>query len=357
MFSRRETLLAAASALGACAETALARPLSVLTIGTQKSVPFGAAVRPALLGTDPEYRNAILNYCDQIVAEGGFLFADLHPQRGHFSFDAADTVVSFATAHGLGLRGHTLVWYGVMPPWTEEIATAAEAERELVRHIETVVSRYKSSVRSWNVVNEPLRDDARRGSDLRPLIWQRRLGADYIAIALRAARAADPSAQLVLNEYDIEFTGERFRNKRAAFAGLVHSLLDSGAPLDAIGLQGHLKGELEIDRQGLGAFISEMRKTGLEILVTELDVVDNALPADTRERDLLIAARAGDFLRTIAAEAPLAAVLTWGISDRYTWVPMYFKRADGLPNRPLPLDQSYQPKPFMQVLDRLRYGV
>jgi endo-1,4-beta-xylanase len=265
--------------------------------------------------------------------------------------------VSFAIAHGLGLRGHTLVWYGVMPPWTEEIATAAEAERELVRHIEMVVSRYKSSVRSWNVVNEPLRDEARRASDLRPLIWQRRLGADYIGIALRAARAADPSAQLVLNEYDIEFAGERFRNKRAAFADLVRSLLDAGVPLDAIGLQGHLKGELEIDKQGLGAFVSDMRKAGLEILVTELDVVDNALPADTRERDLQIAARANDFLRTITAEAPLAAVLTWGISDRYTWVPMYFKRADGLPNRPLPLDESFRPKPLMQVLDRLRYGV
>ena len=357
MFSRRETLFAAAGALGACAGAAVARPFSVLTIGTQKPVPFGAAVRPALLGTDPEYRNAILAYCDQIVAEGGFLFADLHPQRAKFSFDQADTVASFAMAHGLGLRGHTLVWYGVMPPWTEEIATAAEAEHELVRHIEMVVSRYKSSVRSWNVVNEPLRDEARRASDLRPLIWQRRLGADYIGIALRAARAADPSAQLVLNEYDIEFTGERFRNKRAAFAELVRSLLDAGVPLDAIGLQGHLKGELEIDKQGLGAFVSEMRKAGLEILVTELDVVDNVLPADTRQRDVQIAARANDFLRTIAAEAPLAAVLTWGISDRYTWVPMYFKRADGLPNRPLPLDQSYRPKPFMQVLDRLRYGV
>jgi endo-1,4-beta-xylanase len=35
---------------------------------------------------------------------------------------------------------------------------------------------------------------------------------------------------------------------------------------------------------------------------------------------------------------------------------MYFKRSDGLPNRPLPLDADYRPKPFMQVLDRLRYG-
>jgi endo-1,4-beta-xylanase len=357
MLSRRETLLGAAGALGAFAGTALARPASLITIGTRKPVPFGAAVRAALLGTDAAYSSAILNYCDQIVAEGGFLFSDLHPQRKEFRFDEADRVSAFAMANDLTLRGHTLVWYGVMPPWTEEIATPAEAERELVRHIETVVSRYKTSIRSWNVVNEPLRDDARQPADLRSLIWQRRLGADYIAIAFRAARAADPSAQLVLNEYDIEFVGERFRNKRAAFAALVRTLLDGGVPLDAIGLQGHLKGDLEIDKQGLGSFVAEMRRAGLDILVTELDVVDNKLPADVHDRDAQVAARALDFLGAIAAEAPLAAVLTWGITDRYTWVPMYFKRDDGLPNRPLPLDQSYRPKPFMQVLDRLRYGV
>jgi endo-1,4-beta-xylanase len=355
MFSRRETLLGLAGALGSGA--AFARPASLLTVGSKKTIPFGAAVRPALLRTDANYTQAILAYCDQIVAEGGFLFGDLHPQRNTFRFEQADLVSTFATANRLNLRGHTLVWYGVMPSWTEEIASAAEAERELVRHIEMVVSRYKSSIRSWNVVNEPLRDDASRGTDLRPFIWQRRLGSDYIAIALRAARAADPAAQLVLNEYDIEFVGDRFRNKRAAFAGLVRSLLDAGVPLDAIGLQGHLKGELEIDKQGLGAFVAEMRKAGLDILVTELDVVDNRLPADARARDAQVASRAEDFIRAIAAEAPLSAVLTWGISDRYTWVPMYFKRSDGQANRPLPLDEDYRPKAFMQVIDRVRYGV
>jgi endo-1,4-beta-xylanase len=357
MLSRRETLLGAAGAVTACATEALARPLIELTAGSRRLVPYGAAVRPALLTSDAAYRQAILAYCDQIVAEGGFLFGDLHPRRGEFRFEEADSVSAFAQSNDLALRGHTLVWYGVMPQWTEEIASAVEAERELVRHIGTVVSRYKPTIRSWNVVNEPLRDDAVRGSDLRPFVWQRRLGADYIAIALRAARAADPSAQLVINEYDVEFVGERFHRKRAAFAELVRTLLDQGVPLDAVGLQGHLKGDLEIDQPGLSAFIREMRKAGLDILVTELDVVDNKLPDDVRTRDAQVAARVDAFIGAIAAEAPLAAVLTWGITDRYTWVPTYFKRSDGLPNRPLPLDDSYRPKSFMRVLDRVRYGV
>ena len=48
------------------------------------------------------------------------------------------------------------------------------------------------------------------------------------------------------------------------------------------------------------------------------------------------------------------AVLTWGLTDRWAWVPPYFKRPDGAKNRPLPLDEDYAPKPFMRVLDRYR---
>jgi endo-1,4-beta-xylanase len=43
--------------------------------------------------------------------------------------------------------------------------------------------------------------------------------------------------------------------------------------------------------------------------------------------------------------------VTWGITDRYTWVPMWYKRKDGLPNRPLPFDANYQPKPLWNVID------
>ncbi|WP_204317554.1 endo-1,4-beta-xylanase, partial [Klebsiella aerogenes] len=90
--------------------------------------------------------------------------------------------------------------------------------------------------------------------------------------------------------------------------------------LHAVGLQGHLRGDLAIDQEGLSAFVSEMRSLGLEVLVTELDVVDDKLPGRPELRDMLVAARAYDFLRAIHAVARPAAVLTWGITDKYTWV-------------------------------------
>jgi endo-1,4-beta-xylanase len=122
-------------------------------------------------------------------------------------------------------------------------------------------------------------------------------------------------------------------------------------PLTAIGLQGHLRGELAIDKEGLSAFVAELRSLGLEVLVTELDVIDDKLPGPPSLRDAIVAAKAYDFLDAIFAAARPKAILTWGITDRHTWVPIWFKRRDGLPNRPLPLDADYRPKPLMRVIE------
>jgi endo-1,4-beta-xylanase len=65
----------------------------------------------------------------------------------------------------------------------------------------------------------------------------------------------------------------------------------------------------------------------------------------------MVASRARDFLEPIRAAIRPSVIATWGITDRYTWVPIWYKRRDGLPNRPLPLDDHYQPKPLWQVID------
>lgn len=358
MLSRRDTILtslkaatgvaiAASSPLG----TLLSSPVQAQGRATPDGVPFGAAVRDAPLASEPDYRAALVRHCRQIVGEGGLKWYDLRPSRERFVYDLPDKQIAFATGNGMTLRGHTLVWYGAMPDWTKTIASASEAERELVGHIETVVGRYRGRIKSWDVVNEPIPDDPASRSDIRPSIWQQRMGESHIALALRTAARADPDAQLVMNEYDIEFVGARFRRKREAFLRLIRDLKLRNVPLHAIGLQGHLRGELPIDREGLSAFIAECRSMGLKVLVTELDVIDDKLPGPPEVRDILVASRVYDFLDAIRVSSPIDSILTWGITDRHTWVPIYFKRTDGFVNRPLPLDADYRPKPMMRVIE------
>jgi endo-1,4-beta-xylanase len=326
----------------------------VLAAGVARAapaIPFGAAVRGSALATDEKYAALLARRCAEIVCEGEMKWGVLRPTPNVFDFGPADKIADFARAHRLTMRGHTLVWYAAMPLWTESL-TEAEAPGELARHIETVVGRYRDLTRSWDVVNEPLSDKATTERDLRPDLWNARLGPGYIETAFRLAHAVDPTLQLVLNEADIEHVGARYAARRAALRTLLFRLLDKGAPVHAVGIQGHLRGNIEVDGDGLAAFAAEMKQAGLDVLVTELDVVDDKLPASPGERDRACAQQVDRLLSAISAAAPPRAILTWGITDRYTWVPIWFKRRDGLSNRPLPFDDAYAPKPMWDVIAR-----
>jgi endo-1,4-beta-xylanase len=317
-------------------------------------LPYGAAVQFDLLESDADYRAAVARCCQVIVPEGEMKWLDLRPSRGEYRFEKVDGIADFARAHGLALRGHTLAWYGAMPDWVNTISSAAEAEHELTTHIETVMSRYRDVVSSWDVVNEPIPDKPSGPSDLRSFVWSKYLGEAYMAIAFRAAAAVDPKATLVLNEYDVEFVGSRFRTRRDGLRLIVRRLLDQNVPIHAVGLQGHLLPERAIDRDGLQAFVSELKEWGIKIIITEMDVIDDTLPGAEEARDAAVAAKAEEFLDAVCAANRPEAIVSWGLSDRYTWISLYRKRRDGRPNRPLPLDQAMRPKPLMAVIDRFR---
>jgi endo-1,4-beta-xylanase len=364
VYSRRDILVhaAKAAALGLSGTAGLSgvsafatpRTPAQLDAPAESLIPYGAAARSDALDADPSYRAAIIANCQMIVPESELKWLELRPTREEYRFEKADAIMDFARQQNIEVRGHTLAWYGAMPEWTNEIASRAEAQRTLVDHIETVVSRYRGDIPSWDVVNEPLVDWPDDASSLRPSAWSKWLGPDYMAIALRAAAAADPAARLVLNEYDIEFRGPRFAARRKALLQLLRSLRERNVPLHAIGLQAHLFADRAIDRDGLQAFLAEVKALKLDVLITELDVIDYELPGKVSERDALVASKAGEFLQAVVEVIHPKAILTWGLSDRYTWVPIYFTRPDGMPNRPLPLDADLQRKPLFDVIDQFR---
>jgi endo-1,4-beta-xylanase len=83
-------------------------------------------------------------------------------------------------------------------------------------------------------------------------------------------------------------------------------------------------------------------------------VIDNELPGKVSERDALVAGMASEFLESVCDVVRQKAILTWGLSDRYSWVPTYFSRPDGMPNRPLPLDADFKRKPLFDVIEGFR---
>ncbi len=317
-----------------------------------RRIPYGSAVRGDALVDDYDYRTALAERCQLVVPEGGLKWEMIRPSEDRFDFYEGDKLLAFADQNGMKMRGHTLIWYAAMPDWTSSIRGAKAAEKALNKHILTVVGQYKGRIPSWDVINEAIADDPRGSDYLRPNLWLENMGNGYIETAFRRAAEADPQVQLVINEYDIECVGEQFKNRRNALLRVVRDLRDRGAPIHAVGFQGHLKGQYEIDKEGVSSFVAELKAMDVDVLVTELDVIDNLLPSDEKERDQVIAGRVTDLLQAISDANQPTAILTWGITDRYTWVPMWFSRDDGRPNRPLPLDRDYRAKPMMEVIER-----
>jgi endo-1,4-beta-xylanase len=344
--TRRDALRAAGGVLAA--------GLMPGAAGAQRApIPFGSAAQIEPFRSEPQYREALKRHCDVIVPMNDLKWEALRHDRANFDFSGADELVAFAEGNSQAVRGHTLLWGEALPAWAKAMTSRAEAERELVRHIEMVVDRYRGRIATWDVVNEVIRFDP-RGEPMRDTLWQRLLGAEHVEIAFRTAARVDPKARLVLNDFAFEEKSPLIAARRRSALDLIRRLQERNVPIHGLGMQAHLYGENPIDIDGLQAFMAELTRLGIEIEVTELDVIDWKLPADAATRDRTAAKLVSTYLDAIAAVRRPRAVVTWGLSDRHSWIHQTFPRKDGAQARPLPLDADYRPKPMMDVLDRYR---
>ncbi|MEF2073357.1 endo-1,4-beta-xylanase [Consotaella aegiceratis] len=327
--------------------SALPRPLAA----KEHRVPFGGAIQIDYFDDDPAYVQAFVDRCDLIMPMNALKFDLLRPDGDTFNFEPADRLVRFARDHGKLSRGHCFVWWGAVPAWLEAIDDPREAERILIDHIETVADRFAGRLTSWDVVNEVMAHDPREtGGPLRDTYWLRRLGPRHIPLAFQTAARADPSARLVINDYDLEFAGDRYDARRQVVLDIVRQLQDHNVPIHAVGVQGHLYAELAVDIEALACFGEALRRLGVGLLVTELDVIDWKIRGGPAEQDAAAEKAVSDLLTGLFAGQTPEAVICWGITDRYSWIPDVMPRPDGSPSRPLPLDADLRPKPWLETI-------
>ncbi|MBB3952396.1 endo-1,4-beta-xylanase [Aureimonas jatrophae] len=341
--TRRSLLAGGAATLGASALPPGARAAA--------PVPFGAAIQFNLFESDPDYRQSFLDRCDLILPMNELKFPMLRPTRDSFEFGPADQLVDWARANGRTSRGHTFVWHDGNPDWLERISDPVEAEMVLREHIQRTAGHFRGRLQSWDVVNEVIAHEPREsGGPLRDTWWRRTLGPRHIPIAFAEAARADPDARLVLNDYDLEFRGARYDARRRVALDLVRQLQDGGLRIDAVGIQGHLYSHFEIDPEAMARFGRDLKALGVGLLATEIDVIDFQVPGGPEEIDRAAETVVGDFLDGLFAGQRPEAVITWGLTDRYSWVGDTMPRTDGTPVRPLPLDAAYRPKRWYDLL-------
>ena len=281
----------------------------------------------------------------------------IHPAEDEWTFERSDALVDWAIGSNLSIHGHTLVWHAQTNDWFFAGAVEDVIRTRMQNHIHTLVSRYMGKIQSWDVVNEAINDggDTSTGmtENLRDSRWMQSLGPEFLTLAFLYAHAADPDAILYYNDYNIE-SGP----KHASSMVLLKRLIDEGAPIHAVGIQGHWRSG-RVPCYDIEKAITDYASLGLKVSITELDVTirgasggqfgggpqrgrsGSSTPPSAED----LKTQAEDYARLFSIfekhKDAIERVTFWGLNDGRTW-----RRGQ----HPLLLDASNNPKPAYAAL-------
>ena len=268
------------------------------------------------------------------------------------NYAQADTMVRWAQANGIGVRGHVLVWdaymtewffhvdYDMRKPFADQETMRRRTEyyiTEVMTHFET---KFPGVVYCWDVVNEAVADgpDEYAAGDPRHLrtrrsgkvnLFREYMGDDYVSLAFlyakNAAEALGADIRLYYNDYNAYF-GDKAKAIRTLINEVNHSAYNvDGTPrqlCDGIGMQGYIGGYGVQEGCLVSSHIGMIRKEilnyaamGLEVQITEMAVRNFDLSQADRH-----AAFYADLFRMFlgladGGENPLKAVSIWGLTD------------------------------------------
>lgn len=244
-----------------------------------------------------------------------------------YDFRKPDFYADMAIQNNQHIRGDFLV-YGLdsdiipfrdLPDWLHNSKwTRQEYISFMQEHITTVMTHFKGRIKEWSVVNEPTVKDPNY-----QLFWRRKIGPEYVQLAFEAAREADPEATLLLNDSGGDYKGAAYSEEILA---LVRDLKAKGL-VDEVGMEMHVgSGHSNIDplhppaREGIIDQMKRYQDVGVDVVVTELDVVANRFPG-TVEDQRRAQADAYRFIIEAVVESGGAcrSVTFYTLNDEYSW--------------------------------------
>ena len=153
---------------------------------------------------------------------------DTEPERGVFKYDLLTAQARRLKTMGIRVKGHPLILAGACPSWAPK---DPDETRQLIHsRIADLVHRFEHEIDVWDVVGDVT---TAAGAQNGIGAWARKAGSvPLTAEALIWARAANPAALLLYNDYKLD----------SDYLNLIGGLQRASAPPDVLGLEAHMIG-------------------------------------------------------------------------------------------------------------------
>lgn len=340
-------------------------PVSSLKDALEGKFTIGVALNTQqVAGQDSQAIAIVLQHFNSIVAENCMKMESIQPQEGVFTFDDADAFVQFGEDNNMEIIGHTLVWHSQAPDWMFVDENGADVSRDVLiermrNHIHTTASRYKGRIKGWDVVNEAMMDDG----SWRESKWYKIIGPEFIQLAFEFAHEADPEAELYYNDYAVSIAA-----KCDGIYNMVKDLIDNGARVDGVGMQGHISMNDPTVEQ-METSIVKLAGLAGKVMITELDLTVLPWPSEQLSAEVSLSyeleskynpypdgmpdsvsvafnERYADFFQLfLKHQDKIGRVTLWGVNDTQSWR-NYWPIA-GRKDYPVLFDREYKAKPVV----------
>ncbi|PZX18612.1 carbohydrate binding protein [Breznakibacter xylanolyticus] len=194
--------------------------------------------------------------------------------------------------------------------------------------IKGMMEHYKGDVKAWDVVNEPIGDNAvlRDGNVSEPasdeFYWVKYLGKDYAVTAFKLARQyGNAEDVLFINDYNLEHNIDKCK----ALIEYVTYIEEKGAKVDGIGTQMHIN--INTNKENIKEMFTLLAATGKQVRITELDVQvqTDAPSADHYQKQAEMYQFVVDQYKALVPAAQQFGITVWGVSDNEKehehWIP------------------------------------
>ena len=264
-----------------------------------------------------------------------FYWGPYEPQQGATDVERLTKTARWFADRGVTVKGHPLVWHTVQPPWLLDL-DLDEVERLQRDRIRELVGGFAGVIDRWDAINEAvIMPVFANGDNAITRLARARGRIAMVRMAFEEARASNPAATLLINDFDLG----------SAYECLIEGVLEAGVRIDAIGLQTHMhkgyrgedymRGMLDrFARYGLPLHLTETTLVSGHLMPSEIeDLNDYQVPhwpttpeGEARQADEIVR-----HYRSLVAHPAVASINYWGLTDDGSWLgaPVGLIRADG----------------------------